>query len=97
MNEEMGRQKITLLCVDLVSASRCLGKTFLEQMNKHVADRNVSDIPRLQECLKDMLRVHLQVNGVDFKKHLEQVMVRPFVMTALLNFLIGRNHEVFRG
>eukprot|EP00973_Karenia_brevis_P061884 8607411-Karenia_brevis.AAC.1 len=44
-----------------------------------------------------MLRVHLQVNGVDFKKHLKQVMVRPFVLLALLNFLIDHNHEVFRG
>eukprot|EP00973_Karenia_brevis_P023773 3277975-Karenia_brevis.AAC.1 len=46
----------------------------LEPMNKHRADRNVLDIPRPQNCLKYMLRVHLQVNGVDFKKHLEQVM-----------------------
>eukprot|EP00973_Karenia_brevis_P037637 5194023-Karenia_brevis.AAC.1 len=46
----------------------------LEQMNKHCADRNVLDIPRPQDCLKYMLRAHLQVNGVDFKKHLKQVM-----------------------
>eukprot|EP00973_Karenia_brevis_P090835 12404518-Karenia_brevis.AAC.1 len=69
----------------------------LEQMNKHRADRNVLDIPRPQDCLKYLLRVHLQVNGVDFKKHLKQVMVRPFVLPALVNFLIDHNHEVFRG
>eukprot|EP00973_Karenia_brevis_P059387 8267442-Karenia_brevis.AAC.1 len=62
-----------------------------------VRDRKVLDIPRPQDCLKDMLRVHLQVNGVDFKKDLKQVMVRPFVMFELLNFLIDHNHEVFRG
>eukprot|EP00973_Karenia_brevis_P022419 3086381-Karenia_brevis.AAC.1 len=45
-----------------------------EQMNQHRADRNVLDIPGPQDCLKYMLRVHLQVNGVDFKK---QVIVRP--------------------
>ena len=66
-------------------------------MDKHGADRNVSDIPRPQDCLKYMLRVHLQLNGVDFKKLLKQVMVWPFVLNALLNFLIGRNCEVFRG
>eukprot|EP00973_Karenia_brevis_P070312 9774128-Karenia_brevis.AAC.1 len=41
----------------------------LEQMNKHRADRNDLDTPRPQDCLEYMLRVHLQVNGVDFKKH----------------------------
>jgi hypothetical protein len=41
--------------------------------------------------------VHLNVNGLDFKKHLKQVHVRPFVLIALLDFLIDRNHEAFRG
>ena len=44
-----------------------------------------------------MLRVHLSVNGLDFQKHLKQVHVRPFVPLLLLDFLIDRNHEVFRG
>ena len=44
-----------------------------------------------------MLRLHAMLNGFDFKKHLKQVQVRPFVLLHLLYFLIDRNHEVFRG
>ena len=44
-----------------------------------------------------MLRVVLKVNAYNFKKHLKQIMVRPYVLIALLDFLIDRNHEVFRG
>ena len=44
-----------------------------------------------------MLRLHLNVNGLDFSKHLKQVQVRPAVLLHLLHFLIDRNHEVFRG
>ena len=43
------------------------------------------------------MRVHLTVSGLDYKKHVKQVHVRPFVLLALLFFLIDRNHEVFRG
>ena len=46
---------------------------------------------------KYFLRVHLTVNGFDYKKHAKQVHVRPFVLLALLYFLTDRNHEVFRG
>ena len=60
-------------------------------------DRNISDVPRPQECLEYFLRVHLTVNGFDYKKHLKQVHVRPCVLLALFFFLIDRNHEVFRG
>ena len=44
-----------------------------------------------------MQRVHLQVRGVDLQKHLKQIMVRPYVRIALLNYLIEQNHEVFKG
>eukprot|EP00973_Karenia_brevis_P085905 11915324-Karenia_brevis.AAC.1 len=62
----------------------------LEQMRAHRADRNVLDTPRPQDCLKYMLFVHLQVKGVDLRKHLKQVMVRPFALPALLKFLMRK-------
>ena len=67
------------------------------RLTKNCKDRNTSDLPRPQDCLKDFLRVHLTVNGFDYKEHLKQVHVRPFVLLALLFSLIDRNHEVFRG
>ena len=55
------------------------------------SDRNISELPRAQECLKYFLRVHLTVNGLDYKKHFKQLYVRPYVLLALLFFLIDRN------
>ena len=34
---------------------------------------------------------------MDLKRHLRQLHVRPYVLLLLLDFLIDRNHEVFRG
>ena len=69
----------------------------LEDLKRNCSDRDLTEIPRPEECLKYLLRVHLNVNGLDFKKHLKQLHVRPFVLIALLDFFIDRNHEVFRG
>ena len=69
----------------------------LESLQRNCEDRDLSEIAHPEAAMKYMLRVHLQVNAVDFKKHLQQIMVRPFVLIALLDFLIDRNHEVFRG
>ena len=54
-------------------------------------------LPRDEECLKYMLRLHLKVGGVDFATHLKQVHVRPFILVLLLHWLIDQGHEVFRG
>ena len=44
-----------------------------------------------------MLRLHIRVNGLDMAKHIRQIQVRPWVVLALLEFLIDTNHECFRG
>ena len=44
-----------------------------------------------------MLRAHVKVSGMDYKKHLKELHVRPFVIILLLDFLIERGHEVFKG
>ena len=58
---------------------------------------DLKEIPLPQACLKYLLRVHLQVRGIDLQKHIKHIMVRPFVLIALLDYLIEQNHEVFRG
>ena len=68
-----------------------------EDLKRNCADRKVKQLPRPQAALKYMLRLHLNINGLDFSKHLKQVQVRPAVLLHLLHFLIDRNHEVFRG
>jgi len=69
----------------------------LENLHQNCSDRNLSEIPHPQECLKYMLRVHMQVAGQDLHLLLRQVMARPFVLLHLLDYLIDHNHEVFRG
>eukprot|EP00973_Karenia_brevis_P031191 4303627-Karenia_brevis.AAC.1 len=68
----MGKQKFRVAVRGSCVSYQMPWEDILEKMKEHGADRNVSDIPRPQECLKYMLRAHLQVNGVDFKKHLKQ-------------------------
>ena len=60
-------------------------------------DEVLLEIPRPQACLKYLLRAHVKAGGRDLSKYLKQVHVRPFVLILLLDFLILRNHEVFRG
>ena len=68
-----------------------------KDLKRNCADKKVKQLPRSQAALKYMLRLHLNINGLDFSKHLKQVQVRPAVLLHLLHFLIDRNHEVFRG
>ena len=96
-NEEMGAQKSRTVVRGSCASYWMPWEDILESLKKNCSDRNLTDIPRPQECVKYMLRVHLQVRGIDLNKHLKQIMVRPYVLVALLNYLIEQNHEVFRG
>eukprot|EP00973_Karenia_brevis_P092045 12410431-Karenia_brevis.AAC.1 len=58
MNEEMGHQIFRVAVRGSCVRYQMPWEVILEQMNKHRAG----------------FVVHLQVNGVDFKKHLKQVM-----------------------
>ena len=69
----------------------------LNDLRKNVADRDFMEIPRPAECLKYILKVHLNVAGLDLKKTLKQLYVRPYVLVQLLYVLIDNGHEVFRG
>ena len=59
--------------------------------------QDLVEVPRQQECIKYLLRVRMKVCSLDFKKHLRQVHVRPYVLVKLLDYLIDQGHEVFRG
>ena len=72
-------------------------KDILESLKRNCSDRDLAEIPLPQECVKYMLCVHPQVRSVDLKKHLKQIMVRPYVLIVLMGYLIEQNHEVFRG
>ena len=97
MTEKTGQQQYRTCVRGSCVSYHMPWEDVLEQLQKHGDDRTAATLPRPQECLKYMLRLHLQVNGLDFAKHLRQVQVRPYVLIALLDFLIDSNHESFRG
>ena len=97
MTEKTGQQQYRTCVRGSCVSYHMPWEDVLEQLQKHGDDRTAATLPRPQECLKYMLRLHLQVNGLDFAKHLRQVQVRPYVLIALLDFLIDTNHESFRG
>eukprot|EP00973_Karenia_brevis_P006782 920996-Karenia_brevis.AAC.1 len=60
MNEELGHQKFRVAVHGSCVNYQMPWEEILEQINKHRADGNVLDIPRPQDSLQYMLRVHLQ-------------------------------------
>ena len=97
MLEKAGNQQFRTVVRGSCMSYHMPWEDILEQLKENGDDRDSQKLPRPQECLKYMLRLHLQVNGLDFRKHLKQVQVRPYVLIALLDFLIDQNHESFRG
>ncbi len=97
MTEIMGKQEFRTVVRGSCVSYHMPWEDIMEQLLRHGDDRGAMKLPRPQECLKYMLRLHLRVNGLDFKRHLKQVQVRPFVLIALLDYLIDQNHECFRG
>ena len=69
----------------------------LAELKKICSDQDLHELPRKGECLKYLMRVHLNVAGQDLEKHIKGLRVRPFVLLKLLDFLIDSNHEAFRG
>ena len=68
----------------------------LRDLQKNMTDAELNELPREDQCLKYLLRLHLKVAGEDFHQHLKQVHLRPFVLVCLLHEMIDRQHEVFR-
>ena len=69
----------------------------LRELRDNYLDKDFHDNPRRQECLKYILRVHLNAAGQNMEKHIKQLRVRPSVLLLLLEFLIDRQHVAFRG
>ena len=69
----------------------------LEELKNICSDQDLHELPRKGECLKYLMRVHLNIAGQDLEKHINGLRVRTFVLLKLLDFLIDSNHEAFRG
>ena len=58
----------------------------LDDLKKNVVDRDFTEIPRPAECLKYILKVHLNVAGLDLKKSLKQLCVPAIRLGAVVVF-----------
>ena len=97
MNENMQNQRSRTVVRGGCVSYRMPWEDVLESLKQNMKDMEFMTYPLRPDCLKYVLRVHLQVAGVDMKKHLRQVSVRPHVLVLLLDYLIGQNHPVFHG
>ena len=85
MNENMQNQRSRTVVRGGCVSYRMPWEDVLESLKQNMTDKDFMTYPLRQECLKYVLRVHLQVAGVDMKKHLKQVSVRPHVLVRLLD------------
>ena len=82
LREELGKHKFRTVVRVSCCSYHMPWEDILEDLKRNCSDRDLTEIPRPEECLKYLLRVNLNVNGLDFKKHLKQLHVRPFVLIA---------------
>jgi hypothetical protein len=98
MNEPAGaakwRSKVRGACFSFVMPWKDIIKEFTF---RHQQDPGLRELPRDGDILQYMFRLHLRVAGKDFSKQLTQVRLRPFVLKALLEFLVQRRHPEFLG
>ena len=97
MTEELSGQRYRTMVKGSCFSVHMPWEDILESLRDNCESSDLEHLPRPEECLKYMLRLHLQVGGLDFSKHLRQVHVRPFVLIHLLEYLIDRGHAVFHG
>ena len=69
----------------------------VRELRDNYLDAEFQDIPRREECLNYIMKVHLNVAGQNMTKHIRQLCVRPFVLLLLLEFRIDRQRTAFRG
>ena len=70
----------------------------VDNLNRAIADKDLTELPRTPEQLKYLVRLYLRVGRVEVDKHLKNVLcLRPHVLVMLLHYLIDQGHEAFRG
>ena len=70
----------------------------VDSLNRAIADKNLTELPRTPEQLKYLVRLYLRVGRVEVEKHLKNVLcLWPHVLVMLLHYLIDQGHEAFRG
>ena len=96
MDEVMAEQRSRTV----VRGSACTYQMPWEEIVRDLTSRctdadGTPQLPRSQESLKYFIRVHLTIAGVDMKKYMKQIHVRPFVLVRLVEYLIDSKHEAY--
>ena len=91
MNEQLGnakwRTKVRGQCFFFIMPWKDMVRKFNKRLQQY---HSLADLPRDEEVLQHMLRLHLRV-----AKKLTQVRLRPFVLVQLLKYMIDQNHLTF--
>ena len=97
MTEHVGKQRYRTAVRGHCYSFIMPWEDILDDLSRNCSDQDLTHLPREEECMKYLLRIHLRVAGADFHQQLKQVHLRPFVLVLLLHELIEQGHEVFRG
>ena len=87
MQEQMGEQRYRTCVRGSCCSFHMPWGDVLETLQRNCLDKKLTDLPRPQAVMKYMLRVHINVGGVDLRKVLKQLHVRPYVLLLLLAYL----------
>ena len=77
MNERLGEQLFRTAVRGSASTFHMPWEEILKNLQSNCLDKELAQLPRPEERLKYLLRVHVKLGGVDLKKHLKGAHVRP--------------------
>ena len=97
MDEVMAQQRSRTVVRGSACTYQMPWEEIVQDVHRNCHGREVQHTayPRNQESLKYFIRVHMNVGGVDLKKWMKQIHVRPFVLLRLIDFLIDSKHEAY--
>ena len=97
MDEVMGEQRSRTVVRGSACTYQMPWEEIARDLTSHCTDADgTPQLPRSQESLKYFIRVLLTIAGVDMKKYMKQIHVRPFVLVRLVEYLIDSKHEAYR-
>ena len=73
LNETVHRQQFRTMVRGAPISCQLPREDLLQYLQRNVTDKDLLDLPRSQESLQYFVRVHLNVQGVDMKKHLKHL------------------------
>ena len=83
MGEELGKQHLRTAVHGICCTFQMPWEDIIKCLERTRLDKDVVELPRLGEVMKYVLRAHMNVCGVNWKKTSKQLHVRPYVLLLL--------------